>query len=291
MSCRAMLSRCDVDHQKSFCAGCVRFVHERVSSLKNWGKWLFLVIALAMPFLSYADVTEDEFNEVLSAVSEAFLPHLQAQNAELRFNPVLMGDVSWWKFDEIHAAYDLQTNDSGTKAVHTVYLFGGLARDQEMTKEGLALIICHELGHGFGGGPYKKDNRDFISVEGQADYYATSECLPRVLDRMPPVDSETPQSSSDFVREFCQKNFKASRYVFCFRAFRALDSFKAVVLSQSPGGLSATYDSSDPSVSTYINLNPYFYPSPQCRLDTLVKGLAGHPRPSCWYAPQVVMKE
>jgi YHS domain-containing protein len=50
-----------------------------------------------------------------------------------------------------------------------------------------ALLACHELGHVLGGKPYyPKSPPEFnFSMEGQADYFSSSICLPRVLDKIP----------------------------------------------------------------------------------------------------------
>jgi Zn-dependent protease with chaperone function len=54
-------------------------------------------------------------------------------------------------------------------------MFGGLARDPLVTKDGFSAVICHEIGHHIAGAPRK--GFSWASNEGQADYFATTKCL------------------------------------------------------------------------------------------------------------------
>jgi hypothetical protein len=59
-------------------------------------------------------------------------------------------------------------------------VFGGTARIKNMTVDAFAALICHELGHVLGGPPYQSiPGSEWSSAEGQSDFFAASQCLPR----------------------------------------------------------------------------------------------------------------
>jgi len=66
------------------------------------------------------------------------------------------------------------------KARLSLMVLGGTARIKGMNQESYAALICHELGHILGGPPYQDfKGAKWSSLEGQADYFAASICLPR----------------------------------------------------------------------------------------------------------------
>ncbi|GAB4420954.1 MAG: hypothetical protein OHK0056_31630 [Bacteriovoracaceae bacterium] len=59
-------------------------------------------------------------------------------------------------------------------------ILGGTARIEGMTRDAYAAIVCHELGHILGGEPRQSiSGAEWSSAEGQSDYFAASNCLPR----------------------------------------------------------------------------------------------------------------
>ena len=88
-------------------------------------------------------------------------------------------------------------NDSITaSAVHeydklVVEINTGLLRSLRLTPDTLRMIICHEIGHLFGGAPIKspppewevptdQNGKSMMSAEGQADYYASTACFKKL---------------------------------------------------------------------------------------------------------------
>jgi hypothetical protein len=63
-----------------------------------------------------------------------------------------------------------------------VTVYGGLVRHPSITACGLALMLAHETGHHFGGPPLDPDLR-WPTWQGQADYWAAAEGMPKVFGR------------------------------------------------------------------------------------------------------------
>ena len=61
-----------------------------------------------------------------------------------------------------------------------VTVYGGLARHPAMGVSGIALMLAHETGHHLGGPPLDPDWR-WATWQGQADYWAASEGMPKVF--------------------------------------------------------------------------------------------------------------
>jgi hypothetical protein len=80
---------------------------------------------------------------------------------------------------EINKNWESQTRDAETKrwiGYVIVNLSGGIARDPEVSSEGFAFIMCHELNHLYGGAPFIVKWQE-LSAEGQAaQRYAVLKC-------------------------------------------------------------------------------------------------------------------
>ncbi len=150
-------------------------------------------------------------------------------------------------------------------------LLGGMARHPQLTYDGLYGILCHELGHYLGGAPKKKrgrsDKLSWSSAEGQADYYATSKCLPLIFKK--PLKSINPNDVAekkevDLAFEICQGDTD------CIRMGLASLSMARVFAS-----LKNYYDL--PSLDLQDSFNVWEtelgHPQPQCRLDTMKAGI------------------
>jgi hypothetical protein len=61
-----------------------------------------------------------------------------------------------------------------------VTVCGGLVRHPAISAAGIALILAHETGHHLGGAPVDPD-LPYLSWQGQADYWAAKEGMPRVF--------------------------------------------------------------------------------------------------------------
>lgn len=128
-----------------------------------------------------------------------------------------------------------------------ISVWGGMISHNEINKNALNLLLCHELGH-FLGGPPLKSRDGWSSTEGQADYYAASRCV-RLLH----------MSEADFLDG----------------ATRLAKIYAEVSREPTP-----SIDRCDTTVATRTN---YGYPKTQCRLDTMMAGWFEKVRPRCWF--------
>lgn len=219
-----------------------------------------------------AEISHDEMEQMFQDFHQLYdseLPNLE----QIVFNPPMLGGLHWWDLDTYHAAYEQIDN------FRYIYIHGGVPRASFLDKEGVALIICHEMGHGFGGGPFKKMGGN---MEGQADYYSTKTCLNKYFQLYPESIDEK-KFSSEYI-ELC----KSHESVFpdrklCLRGLRVIaeriEEFKMIKKVQT------SLFTPDTSVADHLEKGERFYPEPQCRLDTLLAGWFQMGRPACWYPP------
>ncbi|MFP5384948.1 MAG: hypothetical protein ACLGHN_02630 [Bacteriovoracia bacterium] len=150
-----------------------------------------------------------------------------------------------------------------------VIVYGGASGLRGGTEDSFIMILCHELGHLYGGKPFS-DEYNRLSVEGQADYWSTSYCwqkiMPKLVERTP---SELSLRECNY-DEACARGVDAGLVVTAFYA----DNRNI----PHPG-----IDTPDPSV---VQETLRVHPEPQCRLDTLLAGLIKELRPSCWFASE-----
>jgi hypothetical protein len=244
-------------------------------------------------------LTEKQFNDAIDSVEKLYSPIITAAGATL---------VIERKWDD--ATVNAYAQRSGT--TWKVSMFGGLARHETITSDGMALVVCHELGHHLGGAPKKASYwaSSWASNEGQADYFATLKCLRRAWlseDNAAAVSAmEVPQALTNGCT--AQWSTKADRDI-CIRGGMAGDSVAklfAALRTQAP----AKFETPDSAVVAETDDN---HPAHQCRLDTYFQGAlcaisyvdnvsdtsevtstchgsTGHKiglRPLCWFKPSV----
>ncbi len=205
-------------------------------------------------------MTEETFDNILDRVETIYTPILKNQGATLVVNRK-------WS-DGTNNAY---ANQSGSN--WNITMFGGLARNEEMTDDGFALVACHELGHHVGGAPKKTSwwFPSWASNEGQSDFYATTKCFRRYAaldDNVEYIaDMEIPMD----IRKSCEGQFSnAEEIAICARASVAGLSLARVLASlrkQDPQTIQ--HNTPDESV---VNKTSHNHPAAQCRFDTYYAG-------------------
>ncbi|MBI4925238.1 MAG: hypothetical protein HY843_04865 [Bdellovibrio sp.] len=202
------------------------------------------------------NITEELFNKIIDHVVSLWAPWAELHGAKLS------ADKKW-------ASGVVNAYANQSKKDWTVYMYGGLARRAELTPDGFALVVCHELGHHFGGYFFYKSSNQWAASEGQADYFATSVCAKTAFVNTPwenPIDSEV-------VPEFVQKNCNQAwntqlEQKLCYRNALAGQSLANLMAALGSSG-KPKFETPDTKVVT----ETYdYHPQAQCRLDTYFSG-------------------
>jgi len=127
-----------------------------------------------------------------------------------------------------------------------IVVYSGMITETMQEPQALSMVLCHELGHHIGGKPFSS-REGTMSTEGQADYWSTLACFK--------------------VHHSEEEARTAALYLTTLYAKQ--------IMQPAP-----QLDTPD---QTRVPRTFYGYPSPQCRLDTMLAGLSESPRPSCWY--------
>lgn len=225
----------------------------------------FLLLFAVCGILSWcearAELSESEFYFVIESMQREFNSDIRREfksDLTIQFDPT-----------KIRSSTALNAKNMGS----AILLNGGFIGRKELDLDVFTLILCHELGHALGGAPYL----GMRSVEGQADYFATSKCLPRLWQNEANSASlagiEIPKSISiNCGSTYDSKNQKN----LCERSNLASIRLVAILLDGQP--LTARANRPPPRIdtpdTTIASPGSYYndYPSPQCRLDTLVAG-------------------
>ena len=124
-----------------------------------------LQIPVAFNFRS--NITRETYEKILANLETLYSDEVKKKKGQ----PLTV--VKAWESPEVNAyAYLGHYRD-----VRYVKIHGGLARHAELTEDGLAAVVCHEIGHHIGGAPLKEDVNTWAAAEGQADYFTTLKCL------------------------------------------------------------------------------------------------------------------
>jgi hypothetical protein len=147
-----------------------------------------------------------------------------------------------------------------------VIVYGGTAAVNNGSEDSFALILCHETGHLYGGEPVSEPH-NHLSVEGQADYWATNACLPKLLSAL---SDRAPSASS---MKYCMGDKNCARTVDAILALTA----------QFADNRNLPHPALNTPDETNVTTLNYTHASPQCRLDTMIAGMKNLSRPRCWY--------
>jgi hypothetical protein len=164
-----------------------------------------------------------------------------------------------------------------------VQMHGGLTGRPELTADGMALVLCHELGHHLAGYPFFQgpgEPPDTLSAEGMADFYAAHVCAPTLWRFDKAVNAKSRTLAPANVRARCDREYAtADEQNLCYRitmAGKALADLLATINGESLPRF-GTDDTSNVS-TTYFS-----HPKAQCRLDTYEAGAL------CTIPPNVVL--
>ncbi|MFL5815422.1 MAG: hypothetical protein ACJ763_17740 [Bdellovibrionia bacterium] len=222
-------------------------------------------------------ITEQDFSRVPNEVASLYRDEIVASGAALAM------DLNW-RNPYFGAGSSLQGE------AFSIMIWGGLARIPEMTLDTLALITCHEIGHRIGGSPRQDAPLpEWSSSEGQADYFAASQCLKKYFSGQDSAQAVSKMSVDPGVSTRCKSAHTDSQEAaVCVRIALSAKSFIQVTeaLTTEPHDVAF----STPDMTTVQSTLKNTYPSPQCRLDTFVAGALSNrsedARPACWFKSQ-----
>ncbi|WP_438027201.1 trypsin-like serine peptidase [Sorangium sp. So ce233] len=208
-------------------------------------------------------------------VEEAFLLASQAVNAYLDHT-----EDHQARFSVEYGAEDLTKLAIEADRTWRVLLGFDLIRQGRTPPDIAALIACHELGHALGGFPFKKtrDQRAQVqglangefgtvsSTEGQADYFATKECLPRLWSSEREVNARFRETATEYAKTRCDAAWDdVDEQNLCYRLAASAEDFGRW-RGKDPVPALSTPDTTEVTGTEEEN------PSVQCRVDTMFQG-------------------
>lgn len=205
---------------------------------------------------SVGTLSEAKFNRILKSFQEKWTPFVR----EKKGKKFIVEGI--WDSPRVNAH---ATRDDDNNPV--IVINGGIARYEDMDEDGLSLILCHELGHHFGGAPKslrgRSDKRSWSSAEGQADYFATSFCMSHTLESREWDLYEKPSFDNSLM------NVTPCETSTCRRIFKA-----SLVVSKMFASLKSSWrvPSFEEKATQEVMRTNYKHPEPQCRLDTYIAG-------------------
>lgn len=199
-----------------------------------------------------ANMTQAQFDAIINGVKKVYEPIVKSHNAQLTI-------ANRWTDATVNA------NASQAGNAWNVNMYGGLARRPEVTADGFAAVICHELGHHLGGYYFYDGGNNWAASEGQADYYATHACLPLIWAEQHEANATYRESVEPVVKRACDAVWTTEeRQNLCYRVNAAGESLARLLAALGSSGV-PKFDTPDsrevPSTSTS-------HPAAQCRLDT-----------------------
>jgi subtilisin-like proprotein convertase family protein len=199
-------------------------------------------------------MTEAKFNETIDKVGSHYANIVSSHDATLNF------DRNWST-----ATVNASAHQEGK--IWTVTMYGGLARRPEITEDGFALVVCHELGHHLGGFPFKGER--WASSEGQADYFSTHACARKIWADDLDINATFRATAPQIVLTQCNQAYSnTNEQNLCYRAAAAGKSLAGLLATLGHQG-EPMYDTPD---QHQVSKNDEAHPVGQCRLDTLFSG-------------------
>lgn len=210
-----------------------------------------------------SEMTEIKAREIISDFFDFFKAHKGAAGLKI--------ELDW-----INPYLSAHAQLIGNSSVVTVW--GGFLRAPGMTPTILVTTLCHELGHVMGGAPFQTIKGSEFSTEGQSDFFAGLDCLPRFAKAFPQYFSDPPPQILEFCQgdKDCTATLSGGLATVQFMQKWSFVPYEPVSLKNSA-----------PEVQNY---QPNQYPSHQCRLDIFARAAIclrdknmNCPPPSCWW--------
>lgn len=161
-----------------------------------------------------------------------------------------------------------------------IYLTIDQRQIPQVTEAGLAFLVCHEVGHILGGAPYYDDSTYHVgmSVEGQADYFAANDCMPRYFRKMNSISLvgiEEPAEMLEARNQSCGEDRICQQVLYAGMKLIQLFTNR---MHPEEDEISYLHKSTQ-HPKKLISIHP----EAQCRLDTFKAAIHGKARPACWF--------
>lgn len=246
-------------------------------------KWKNLTIFFVLSHLCHLEVeaaiSQQKYERVVKTLVDLYRDDIKRQS-----NKSLRIGIVW----ETNILVD-SANQVGPWAI--ISLTGRLPRHPEINSEASAIMVCHEIGHLLGGEPTMTDSafKAWSSVEGQADYWATSQCMWKFIGKMPNKEVQNLQAemlSPGFSKQhekYCQDMFSDEESVKgCYQIMNGVLSLQNYFnsLPEAKDNKAQVFNRDTGIREKTLNR----YPSFQCRIDTMIDGIGNQPRSACWFA-------
>lgn len=227
--------------------------------------------------LSPSTVTEEQVSSLIGKLMQ----HYADDFKKLKIDPMPM-------FDYENKGWDARVKFDGM--FHNIYLTGGMVQYHGMTIDTAVLVIVHELGHLLGKGPKLVPHS--TSVEGEADYM--SGLIFRKMAELGLLPENSVDKNSELYTE--TKKYMAAQGIqdpnFLELATRLgiaaqqLNKIQFNMLAEISKKPESDYNVSlSTPDKTMVEKTLDFYPSDQSRLDSIIAGFLGKPRPRSWANP------
>jgi hypothetical protein len=242
-------------------------ITQRITSNKNHEVFMPPNILHLRQTTLNSNIDEATFNAIIDRAYDFYQPIVSSYGATLE---IMRG----WEYDDVNAL----AGRSGD--IWTVIMFGGLARAPEVTADGFALVICHEMGHHLGGYPFSA-GATWSGSEGQSDYFATHSCARQMWrddDNTGFGEHVHPTAKTHCDAEW---NHQSERDL-CYRVSFAAQSLGDLLGSLE--GATASYDTPD---ETRVSMTRKSHPNAQCRLDTYLAGSLCKVEPNPYQIPGI----
>ncbi len=201
-----------------------------------------------------ANITEEEFNEIIDSVTKYYKPIIREHGARLSVSKK-------WRDSTVNAYAQQRGNN------WMVAMFGGLARRKEVTRDGFALVVCHELGHHLAGFAFYGDR--WAASEGQSDYFATHACARKIWSKEFRENRKHRRALSRTYERECNRAWgTANNRALCYRIANASQSL-ANLLAVLGRQKMPKFDTPD---RARVRRTSTSHPKAQCRLDTYFQG-------------------
>ncbi len=209
-------------------------------------------------FIEGSGITRDQYRKIIKRFMREFAPDMESRGWRLEIPDL-------WDVSEVQAFASINGNS------RQIVVMGGMARHPRMTEDGLTLVFCHELGHHLGGAPVAL-YQNGLSIEGQADYFATLKCARRMFSAEANWQflSLTNWNVTPIMRAECETSFQEREQIaVCVRSLVASYTMGLVNAEIKNSPVQPKLTTPDKRIAATLNIG---HTSPQCRLDTYVAG-------------------